>query len=87
MVFKPRNGHRYIVFPQFTLNSCKLNYVSQFRYLGHILNNCLTDDDDIYREIKNLFVRTNVLIRRFYRCSKKVWKKAGFIQMFLLVYV
>jgi len=39
-------------FLQFTLNSCKL-YVSQFRCLAHILNNHLTHDDYIYREIKN----------------------------------
>ena len=46
----------------------------QFRYLGHILSDNMNDDDDIRREIKNLFVRTNVLIRpsRFYRCSRKV---------------
>ena len=34
--------------------------MSQFRYLGHMLSNNLNDDDDdIRREIKNLFVRTN----------------------------
>ena len=35
-----------------------MQFVSKFRYLGHILS----DDDDIRREIKNLFVRTNMLI-------------------------
>jgi len=32
----------------------------------------LNDDDDIRREIKNLFVRTNMLMNRFYRCSVNV---------------
>ena len=56
------------------MNGCLLNFVSQFRYLGHILSDNMNDDDDIRREIKNLFVRTrpNVLISRFYRCSRKV---------------
>jgi len=36
--------------------------VSQFRYLGHMLCNNMTDDDDMRREIKNLFVRTNILV-------------------------
>jgi len=30
------------------------------------------DDDDIRREIKNLFVRTNMLISRFYKCFSNV---------------
>jgi len=32
----------------------------------------MNEDDDIRREIKKLFVRTNVLISRFHRCSVNV---------------
>ena len=32
----------------------------------------MTDDDDVRREIKNLFVRTNTLLCRFRKCSRKV---------------
>jgi len=39
-------------------------------YMGHVLNDNLNDDDDIYRELKCLFVRTNMLISRFHHCSK-----------------
>ena len=59
-------------FPCFTLDNCKLKFVSQFRYLGHIINDNLTDDDDIEREIKKLFVNTNTLVNRFQRCSHNV---------------
>ena len=45
---------------------------SQFRYLGHVLNDDMTDDDDLCREIKNLFVQTNTLLCRFRKCSCKV---------------
>ena len=74
MIFKPRSKTRYITddFPSFTLNGCLLNFVSEFRYLGHVLHDNLNDDDDIYREMKCLFVRTNILISRFRHCSKNV---------------
>jgi len=48
------------------------NYVSKFKYLGHIINNGLTDDDDIGREIRSMFARTNILMRRFGKCSLSV---------------
>ena len=59
-------------FPPFTLGEQTLQYVDQFRYLGHILNSRLNDDDDIIREIRNLFVRTNMLTTRFKKCSMRV---------------
>ena len=46
--------------------------MSQFRYLGHVLNADMTDDNDVCREIKNLFLRTNTLLCRFRKCSRKV---------------
>jgi len=74
MVFRPKDRDKHITadFPCFTINDCQLNFVSQFRYRGHILSDNMTDDDDIRREIKNLFVRTNILISRFHRCSVNV---------------
>ena len=61
-------------FPAFSLISCSLETVNQFKYLGHIIDNSFSDDDDkdISREIKTLFARTNVLGRRFKRCSVAV---------------
>ena len=47
MIFKPRNKTKYVTdnFPNFTLAGCALNFVSEFRYLGHVLNDNLNDDD------------------------------------------
>jgi len=59
-------------FPNSLFNNQPLQFVSQFRYLGHIINNEFKDDDDIKWEIHNLFMRTNVLIRRFAKCSASV---------------
>jgi len=45
MIFKPKSRDKYITddFPCFDINGCKLNFVSQFRYLGHMLSNNLND--------------------------------------------
>ena len=60
-------------FPDFTLDGMKLKFVSSFRYLGHIVqNNECDDDDDIAREIRNLFVHANILKRMFHKCSLAV---------------
>jgi len=56
-------------FPQFHLAECNLSFVPNFKYLGHKIDNKLQDDDDVYRELKCLFTRTNILIRRFSHCS------------------
>ena len=74
MVFNPYDKHKAVCtsFPQFQLAGCYLSFVSQFRYLGHIIENTFCDDSDIHRELKYLFTRTNLLIRRFTQCSLQV---------------
>ena len=74
MIFNPNNRRKVVctVFPTFKLAGCNLVYVEQFKYLGHIIDNCLIDDSDIQREMKTLFVRANLLCRRFQRCSLQV---------------
>jgi len=52
--------------------TCCLLFVQQFKYLGHIIGKSLSDDADIGRELKSLFIRTNVLCRRFKRCCTQV---------------
>jgi len=42
-------------------------FVKEFKYLGHTITDNLTDDADIQREIRNLFVSTNILRRRFHK--------------------
>jgi len=59
-------------FAQFSLAGISLTFVPMFKYLGHIIDNKLKDDADVCRELKCLFTRTNILIRRFLRCSSEV---------------
>ena len=49
-----------------------LHFVQEFKYLGHIINMDCSDNQDIDREIRNLFMRSNILIRRYSKCSTRV---------------
>lgn len=87
MVFRPTRS-RFVVaeaFPQFILDGKPLEFVNEFKYLGHVLNNDLNDDDDIKREIRNLFMRSNILIRRHGKCSIVV-KRAIFQAFCMCLY-
>jgi Reverse transcriptase (RNA-dependent DNA polymerase) len=74
MIFRPTCNKKALCceFPPFSLDGRPLKYVQEFKYLGHVINNSQSDDADIKREIRNLFVRTNILIRRFAKCSIEV---------------
>ena len=62
MVFKPANRRKLVCAscPEFTLAGCKLKFVDSFRYVGHIVDDCLCDDQDIKWEIKALFTRNHL---------------------------
>ena len=69
MVFQPVCKRKSILgteFPAFLLNGNVLQFVSDFRFLGHMVNNILSEgDDDNNCEIRNLLMRTNILVRRY----------------------
>ncbi|XP_045446640.1 uncharacterized protein LOC123654799 [Melitaea cinxia] len=58
--------------PNIHLCGTPLKQVSEFEYLGHIVNERLDDDSDIERERRALSVRGNMLARRFARCTSQV---------------
>jgi len=74
MVFNPNKRDRIITskFPCFTVGNCSFKFVDKFKYLGHVITSDLSDDADSHREIQNMFVRTNVLLRRYRKCSLSV---------------
>ena len=74
MVFNPSCRRMIIAaeFPLFSINGVDLKFVNQFKYLGHMINNDFRVDDDIKREIRNMFMRSNILIRRYSKCSVAV---------------
>jgi len=59
-------------FPPLRIGVSYVQYVSNFKYLGHIIMDNLSDDGDIRREIPCMFTRCNMLRRRFYNCSMSV---------------
>jgi hypothetical protein len=86
MIFNPNDKSKIVSdnFPAFTLSGSELLCVSQFKYLGHIIDNKLHDDSDVNRELKCLFMRTNVLARRFKRCNVTV--KVRLFQSFCICF-
>ena len=71
MIFNPSCKHKAVpcMFPEFILNGSNLKHVQEFKYLGHVLNDKLSDDDDIKHEIRCMFIRTNILLHHFGKCS------------------
>ena len=53
-----------MLFLQLRLCNFCIKYVESFKYLGN-----RNDNDDIQREVRNLFMRTYMLFRRFINCS------------------
>jgi len=65
MVFKPKLRVKVVanIFLQFSLGTDLLQFVKEFKYLGHMITDNFTDDADIQREVRNPFVKTNILRR------------------------
>ena len=60
MIFNPMARTKIVsrIFPALTMGANHIQYVDEFKYLGHIIANNSSDDRDISREIRNVFVRT-----------------------------
>ena len=73
------------MFPAFKAGNCDIQYVMSYKYLGHVISNDMNDDEDIQKEIRNMFIRTNILFRKFSKCSLSV-KKMFFKSYCLCLY-
>lgn len=71
MCFKPKMFSDLYV-PQFTLNGRSLQQVSSHKYLGVFIHEKLHDDDDISRQVKSVYSKGNILVRKFSKCSEDV---------------
>ena len=54
------------------INNHTLPYTKKCKYLGHIINNNLTDDDDIARQKRCIYVQANALTRKFNLCNSSI---------------
>ena len=71
MVFAPKRRSCIVAssFPIFHIGSECWQFVDQFKYLGHRIVSINTDDDAIQREVSNMYIRSNTLLRKFSKCS------------------
>lgn len=58
--------------PSVSLNESVLSTTSSVKYLGVTLNDTLSDDDEILKQMRGLYARANMLLRQFSNCSKDV---------------
>jgi len=84
MVVNPSDNSKIVsnVFSPFMINGPAVEFVQEFRYLGHILSCKMRGDSDIKREIRNMYMRTNMPTQRYKRCSINV--KIGIFRAYCL---
>ena len=58
--------------PEFEINNTAIDRVSMYTYLGHCINDELSDDDDMTRQRNKIYAQGNALIRKFYMCTENV---------------
>ena len=68
MCFKPKDKKNLFV-PNFVLNGSVVEVVSYYKYLGVYLADDLFDDRDIDRQVRSIYARGNMLVKRFGTCS------------------
>jgi hypothetical protein len=65
-------GNTQTVFPDFYLCNEIMNVCHDTKYLGHIICDDLSDDADINRQRRKLYVQGNTLARKFFMCTPDV---------------
>ena len=59
--------------PEFNLKGVTLHVVATYKYLGNYISDDLSDDDDINRQRRTLYVHIgNIILRTFSMCSLAV---------------
>ena len=70
MVFKPRLYK--LSCPTFYMNNEKLDYTDSIKYLGFTFSSDKKDDNDMLRQMRILYTKSNRLLRLFHCCSTDV---------------
>ena len=66
------NRDKYYKFVYFRLNGAALVYCQNFKYLGHIFNNDMSDNEDIMRQTGAIYARGNKIVNTFRHCTDGV---------------
>ena len=67
VVFKSKSNKLYC--PTVSLDCDILEYSSHTKYLRFTFSMNVQKDDDLLRQMRTLYIRSNKLLRTFYRCS------------------
>ena len=73
VVYKPKKNHSFI--PNMIFNSAVLLPKCDVKYLGFILKISLNEDEAILKELRTLYIRSNVILRTFKKCNVDVKKE------------
>lgn len=71
MCFKSK-GMKLSKLPSVFLSNRLLEYRTSLTYLGVLLCDNFTDNNDVNRQIKSMYCRSNMLIRKFFKCNCEV---------------
>ena len=73
IVFRPK---RFKLFcPTVSLHSDRLNCIPGTKYLGYLLSEDQNDDEDVAKQMRTLYIRSNQLLRMFNYCTIDVKKE------------
>ena len=75
------NIFKNTLFPDLYIGINALKQVTKYKYLGHWICNDLKDNEDIVRQMQNIYAHGNQLIRNFKKCSQNI--KVKLFQTFL----
>ena len=64
----------HVALPSFSISHDLIKEVDHVKYLGHIITSNASDDMDILRQCRSLYIQCNVLVRKFFMCSSTVKK-------------
>ena len=71
MGVKPE-GWKDVIPPKQFLCNTELRWVNECKYLGVFMNDDMSDDHDILRQTRGIYMRGNMILRNVYKCSKDV---------------
>ena len=63
--------------PQVTINPAHIPYTDSIKYLGFTFASSHKDDNDILRQMRMLYARSNRLVRLFHSCNTNVLLDLG----------
>ena len=72
MTVKPKLYKSNLYVPTFTLAGHNLKFVDTYKYLGAVISNDCTDDRDLMRQLRGIYARGNMLVKRFGNCTDEV---------------